>query len=134
MPHMLNNIFSRGSDLTSVRQPFPVILTGGYVFPISRAIMLKPNVLVKMVDNRIVEVDINANLLFDEVLWFGVSYHTSNAINLLIDLQLTDQIRLGYSYTVALGEIKTVEIGSHEIFLGYVFKFNSKGIVSPRYF
>ena len=134
MPHMLNNIFSRGSDLTSVRQPFPVILTGGYVFPISRAIMLKPNVLVKMVDNRIVEVDINANLLFDEVLWFGVSYHTSNAINLLIDLQLTDQIRLGYSYTAALGEIRTVEIGSHEIFLGYVFKFNSKGIVSPRYF
>ena len=134
MPHMLNNIFSRDSNLATVRQPFPVILTGGYVFPISRAIYFKPNALIKMVDGRIVEMDINANFLFDDVVWFGLSYHTSNAINLLIDMQLTDQIRLGYSYTASLGEIKTIEIGSHEIFLGYVFKFNSKGIVSPRYF
>ncbi len=133
-PHMLNNVFTRGSDLTTIHQPFPVILTGGYVFPISRAIYFKPNTLIKMVDGRIVEVDINANFLFDDVLWVGASYHTSKAINVLIDLQLTDQLRLGYSYTAALGEIKSVEIGSHEIFLGYIFKFNSRGIVSPRYF
>lgn len=133
-PHMLNNVFTRGSDLTSVHQPFPVILTGGVVIPISRAIHFKPNTLIKMVDGRIVEIDINANFLFDEVVWIGVSYHTSQAINVLMDLQVTDQLRLGYSYTASLGEIKSIEIGSHEIFLGYVFRFNSKGIVSPRYF
>jgi type IX secretion system PorP/SprF family membrane protein len=133
-PHMLNNVFTRGSNLTSVHQPFPVILTGGVVIPISRAIHFKPNTLIKMVDGRIVEVDINANFLFDEVVWLGVSYHTSQAINILMDLQVTDQLRLGYSYTASLGEIKSIEIGSHEIFLGYVFRFNSKGIVSPRYF
>ncbi len=134
MPHMVNNIFSRGNNLTSIKQSFPIILTGGYVFPISRTIRFKPNALVKMVDNRIVEVDLNANFLFDEVLWFGASYHSSNSFNFLVDVQLTDQIRLGYSYTMALGEIKTVEIGSHEVFLGYIFKFKSKRIVSPRYF
>ncbi len=134
MPHMLNNVFSRGNNLETIHQPFPVILTGGYVFQISRAIHFKPNSLVKMVDGRIVEIDINANFLFDEVLWLGVSYHSSQAINFLTDIQLTDQLRLGYSYSIPLGEIKSAEIGSHEIFLGYVFKFNSKGIVSPRYF
>lgn len=134
MPHMVNNIFTRGNNLTSIKQSFPVILTGGYVFPISRSIRFKPNALVKMVDNRIVEVDLNANFLFDEALWFGASYKSSNSFNFLVDLQLTDQIRLGYSYTMALGKIKTVEIGSHELFLGYIFKFKSKGIVSPRYF
>lgn len=134
MPHMLNNVFSRSNNLTTIHQPFPVILTGGYVFQISRAIHFKPNSLIKMVDGRIVEIDINANFLFDEVLWVGVSYHSSQAINLLTDIQLTDQLRLGYSYSIALGEIKSAEIGSHEVFLGYVFKFNSKGIVSPRYF
>lgn len=133
-PHMLNNVFTRGSNLTSIHQPFPVILTGGYVFLLTRSVHFKPNGLVKMVDGRIVEVDLNANFLFDEVLWAGISYHTSNALNFIVDLQLTDQLRLGYSYTAALGEIKSAEIGSHEVFLGYVFKFNSKGIVSPRYF
>lgn len=133
-PHMLNNVFTRDTDLTTIHQPFPVILTGGAVFPISRAIVFKPNTLIKMVDGRIVEIDLNANFLFDEVIWLGVSYHTSKAINVLADIQITDQLRFGYSYTAALGEIKNVEIGSHEVFLGYVFKFNSKGIVSPRYF
>jgi type IX secretion system PorP/SprF family membrane protein len=133
-PHMLNNVFTRDSDLMTIHQPFPVILTGGVVFPISRAIDFKPNTLIKMVDGRLAEVDVNANFLFDEVIWIGISYHTSKAINLMADLQVTDQLRLGYSYTAALGEIKSAEIGSHEIFLGYVFRFNSKGIVSPRYF
>ncbi len=133
-PQLMNNVFSRANDFTSVKQPFVVILNGGYVFPISRAIQFKPNTLIKMVDSRIVELDINANFLFDDVVWFGVSYHSSNSANFLVDLQLTDQIRLGYSLTTALGKIKTVEIGSHEVFLGYVFKFNTKGIVSPRYF
>lgn len=133
-PHMLNNVFTRDSDLKTVHQPFPVILTGGAVFPISRLIHFKPNTLIKMVDGRIVEIDLNANFLFDEVIWVGVSYHTSQALNFLVDLQVTDQLRLGYSYTAALGEIKSAEIGSHEVFLGYIFKFNSKGIVSPRYF
>lgn len=133
-PHMLNNVFTRDSDLMTIHQPFPVILTGGVVFPISRLINFKPNTLIKMVDGRIVEVDINANFLFDEVVWVGVSYHTSQALNFLVDLQVTDQLRMGYSYTAALGEIKSAEIGSHEVFLGYIFKFNSKGIVSPRYF
>jgi type IX secretion system PorP/SprF family membrane protein len=133
-PHMLNNVFTRDSDLMTIHQPFPVILTGGVVFPIGRSLHFKPNTLIKLVDGRLAEIDINANFLFDEVIWAGISYHSSQAINFLVDLQVTDQLRLGYSYTAAFGEIKTVQIGSHEIFLGYVFKFNSKGIVSPRYF
>ncbi|MBL7851159.1 MAG: type IX secretion system membrane protein PorP/SprF [Cyclobacteriaceae bacterium] len=133
-PHMLNNVFTRDSDLMTIHQPFPVILTGGVVFPISRAIHFKPNTLIKLVDGRLVEIDINANFLFDEVIWAGISYHSSQSLSFLVDLQVTDQLRLGYSYSAAFGEIKTVQIGSHEVFLGYVFKFNSKGIVSPRYF
>ena len=133
-PQLMNNVFTRSNDFSSVKQPSTVILNGGYVMPISRAVYFKPNGLVKMVDGRVVEVDINANFLFDEVLWFGASYHSSNSMNFLVDMQLTDQIRFGYSYTMALGSVKTVEIGSHEVFLGYIFKFNYKGVVSPRYF
>ncbi len=134
MPQMLNNVFSRGVDFTSVKQSSPVILTAGYVFRISRAVYFKPNTLIKYSDGRFVEMDVNANFLFDKVLWLGVSYHSSNSLNFLFQAQLTDQIRIGYSYTTALGKISTVELGSHEIFLGYIFNFKNKGIVSPRYF
>jgi type IX secretion system PorP/SprF family membrane protein len=135
MPHMLNNVFSRGAGQTTVKQSFPIILTGGYLFPVYRSMRFKPTALVKMVDNRIVEVDVNANVLFDQVLWAGLSYHSSNAISILMNFQLNDQLRFGYSYTIALGKIKTVEVGSHELFVGYLFKRkDKKTAVSADYF
>jgi len=94
----------------------------------------KPNFLFKYIDNRPVEFDINANFLFDEVLWAGLSYKSSRQVALLTQFQITDQIQFGYSYTISAGHIRTVELGSHEIMLNYRFWYNKKGIVSPRYF
>jgi type IX secretion system PorP/SprF family membrane protein len=134
MPHMLNNVFERGENFQTVYQNKAIILSGGYVFTLSRSLKLKPNFLFKVIDERPVEFDLNANLLIDEVLWAGLSYKSSNQIAAMTQLQLTDQIQFGYSYTVTAGPIKTVELGSHEVMLNYRFKFNKKGIVSPRYF
>lgn len=134
MPSMLNNVFERGNEYQTVYQNKPFIVTGGYVFLINRMLKLKPNFLFKVVDNRPVEFDINANLLFDEVLWVGLSYKSSRQVALLTQFQLTDQIQFGYSYTISAGHIRTVELGSHEIMLNYRFWYNKKGIVSPRYF
>lgn len=134
MPHMVNNVFARGANLNTIKQSTPMILTGGYVYTINQMLKIKPNFLFKMVDDRPVELDLNANVLFDEVVWFGLSYKFSNAITMLTELQVTDQLRFGYSYSVTTGPIKTAELGSHEILLNYRFKFNMKGIVTPRYF
>lgn len=133
-PHLVNNIFTRGSDLATVRQNVPIILSGGYVMDLSSKVKFKPNGLLKLIDNHPVEADINANFLFDGVLWAGVSYRTSNSLNFLLDLQVTDQLRFGYSYTAAFGRIRAIEIGSHEFFVGYILNYKMKGIISPRYF
>jgi type IX secretion system PorP/SprF family membrane protein len=133
-PHLVNNVFTRANDLTTVHQNVPIILAGGYVMDISSKVKFKPNGLIKLMDNRPVEMDINANFLIDGVLWGGLSYRTSNSLNALLDLQVTDQLRFGYSYTVAFGRIKSVEIGSHEFFVGYILNYKMKGVISPRYF
>ena len=133
-PHLVNNVFTRSSDLATVRQNVPVILSGGYVMDLSNKVKFKPNALLKLIDSNLVEADINANFLFDGVLWGGISYRTSNSLNFLLDLQVTDQLRFGYSYTAAFGRIKAIEIGSHEFFVGYILNYKMKGIISPRYF
>ena len=133
-PHLLNNVFTRGAELTTIRQNVPIIFTGGYVLTMSRKLKFKPNVLFKVVDNRPVEVDLNANLLVDEVLWVGLSYRSSKAMNFMTEIQITDQLRFGYSYSAAFGPIRQVEIGSHEFFVGYILSYKMKGVVSPRYF
>lgn len=134
MPSMINNVFDRGQGYETVHQNIPVIIAGGYVYPLSNLLKLKPNFLFKVVDNRPIEFDVNANLLFDEVLWAGLSYKSSKQIALMTQLQLTDQLQFGYSYTISAGPIRTVELGSHEIMINYRFRFNEKGVVSPRYF
>lgn len=133
-PHLLNNVFTRDAALATVRQNVPIILSGGYVVTLTRKLKFKPNALFKMVDNRPVEVDVNANFLVDEVLWLGLSYRSSNAMNFMTEIQVTDQLRFGYSYSAAFGPIRQVEIGSHEFFVGYILSYKMKGIVSPRYF
>ncbi|MEQ8303851.1 MAG: type IX secretion system membrane protein PorP/SprF [Cyclobacteriaceae bacterium] len=134
MPHMMNNVFTRGSDLSTIRQSTPLIFSGGYVFYINHMFKLKPNFLFKVVDDRPVELDLNASLLFDEVIWFGVSYKFTNALTMLTEIQLTDQLRFGYAYSITTGPIRSAEMGSHEVLINYRFKFNMKGVVTPRYF
>lgn len=134
IPHMINNVFTRSTNFKTVKQANPIIVSGGYVFTINQMFKVKPNFLFKLVDERPVELDVNAHLLFDEVLWFGLSYKFSNAFTMMTELQVTDQLRFGYAYSVTTGLIRTAELGSHEILLNYRFKFNMKGVVTPRYF
>lgn len=134
MPHMASNVFQRGSNLKTIHQSIPFIVSGGYVYELNKMIKVKPNFLFKWVDNRAAELDINANVLFDEVLWVGLSYKFSNALNCLLELQLTDQLKFGYAYSITTGPIRKAELGSHEVLISYRFKYFSKGIVTPRYF
>lgn len=133
-PHLVNNAFDRGENFETIYQNKPILLTAGYVFPIHRLLKLKPNFLLKVVDDRPVEFDLNANLLFDEVLWAGISYKSTKTISVILQAQITDQLQVGYSYQISAGPIRTVELGSHEVMLNYRFKYNKKNIVSPRYF
>lgn len=91
LPSMVNNVFERGEQYETVYQNRPFIFTGGYVFFINRMLKIKPNFLFKMVDNRPVEFDLNANALFDEVLWVGASYKSSKQVVLLTQVQATEQ-------------------------------------------
>jgi type IX secretion system PorP/SprF family membrane protein len=133
-PSLINNGFDRGAQFETVYQNKPVLITGGYVFTLHRLLKLKPVFLFKILDGAPVEFDLNANLLFDEVLWVGLSYKSSKTVSIITQAQLTDQIQFGYSYQITAGPIRVVELGSHEIMINYRFKYNKKGLASPRYF
>jgi type IX secretion system PorP/SprF family membrane protein len=134
MPHMMNNVFDRNSSLETIRQNVPMMLAAGYVFPIHRQMKLKPNMLFKLVDGQPVELDLNAMILFDEVVWVGVSYKVSSAVNLITQIQATDQLSIGYSYNITTGQLRAVDMGSHEMMVNYRFRYYKKAIVTPRYF
>lgn len=130
MPQML----SAGSQENVIVQEKPLILYGGYAFQLSPGVILKPSMLAKMVNGKPIEWNINAHILIKDILWLGASFRPVNAISLLMQIQITEQLAFGYAYDASVGEISTIEAGSHEIMLNYKFRFSKKGVISPRYF
>ncbi|MEM9337530.1 MAG: type IX secretion system membrane protein PorP/SprF [Bacteroidota bacterium] len=138
-PYILRNSSSTsdGASLSSgvnVEQIQHYYLTSGVVFDLSPYIKLKPSILVKAVQGAPMELDFNANVLFDEKLWVGVSYRSFDSVDLLLELQLNQQLRLGYAYDITTSDLGQVNSGSHEIMLNYRFVFSKNKVVTPRYF
>ncbi|MEQ8534507.1 MAG: type IX secretion system membrane protein PorP/SprF, partial [Imperialibacter sp.] len=109
-------------------------VTAGYVFDLNKSLKLKPNVLIKTVDGAPIEFDFNTNLLINDLLWVGLSYRSFESLDFLLELQLNDQFRVGYSYDMLTNDLGKVNAGSHELMLNYMFKYSKDRVVTPRYF
>ena len=93
--------------------------------------------MFKHTDGAPLSTDLSANFLFNERFWLGGSYRINGQqedIGALVDFQVTDQFRVGYTYEIPTGEIRPYTSGSHEILLMYEFKFMKNKQKSPRYF
>jgi type IX secretion system PorP/SprF family membrane protein len=134
IPQLINNVFDRGKNFETIVQPNPFILSSGYVFTVTRFMKFKPNCLVKFVSGKPVEIDINGNVSFDDVLWVGASYKINTNLDLLTEIQVTNQIRIGYCYSVTTSSIRQVDLGSHEFMVNYKFRYPSSGVLTPRHF
>jgi len=110
---------------------------GGYVFDLNKNIKLKPSFMLKYTKGAALSTDLSANLLFDEKFWLGGSYRINGkqrAVGALVDFQVSEQFRIGYTYEIPTGEIRPYTTGSHEILLMYEFKYTKNKMKSPRYF
>jgi type IX secretion system PorP/SprF family membrane protein len=105
----------------------------GVALPINENVVFRPSLMAKFVKNAPPQLDINASFLFSNTLWLGMSYRTEKAISLLAELNVLQNLRIGYSYDIWLNELKVYNKGSHEIRLSYDFNWN-KRILTPRYF
>lgn len=120
------------SDSRLVRHYF---FSTGYIFDLNHALKLKPNLLVKYVAGAPTEIDLNANLLIKDVLWVGGSWRSFDSFDALLQLQITDQLQVGYSFDFATTtDLSRVNGGSHELMLNYRLSFSKTRIISPRYF
>jgi type IX secretion system PorP/SprF family membrane protein len=134
-PQLIETQFDKNntdSDSKLLRHYF---LTAGYVFELSPSLKLKPSGLIKYVDGAPLEIDLNANLLINEIIWVGFSWRSFDSVDLILQLQITDQLQFGYSYDIATtSDIRRVDGGSHEVTLNYRFSLSKGKVISPRYF
>ncbi len=109
----------------------------GAVFDLSEAFKFKPSTLLKATNGAPASLDLTANFLYNEKIWLGGSYRINEATaawGIIADLQVSRQLRIGYSYEKPTSEIRAFTSGTHEVLLIYEFKFLSSKLKSPRYF
>lgn len=120
-----------GVTSNSLRRHFMLGL--GYAFEINDNVVFKPSTLIKSVEGAPMNIDLNASFLFHKKFWLGASFRTSGAVVLITEYNITDYLRIGYSYDFVVGDLQKYAGGSHEIFIGFDFGLSKRQSVSPRY-
>ncbi|HWZ23192.1 MAG TPA: type IX secretion system membrane protein PorP/SprF [Cytophagaceae bacterium] len=138
LPRFLDNGMFKKSDAAVTIQSYQsrqVFLMGGFVVALSQDVKLKPSTLIKYVQGAPLQMDINANVWFYDVVAAGLSYRAgAGTLVSMIEIQATKQIRIGYAYDAGFGKIRSIGQSSHEIMARYEFGYVKAKILSPRYF
>lgn len=92
-------------------------LEGRGAFSIHPSILLKSDVIQT-------QIDFSAIARYNDNIYFGASFRgynskTTDALAMIGGLQLSEKLRVMYSYDLTLSEIRNVSSGSHEIMLNY---------------
>ena len=135
VPQLLSDDPKSTSDIkTGPSTSMHYMFNTGIVLGSSDNFKVKPSVMLKSVSGSPLTYDINANFFFGKIVGVGISYRNEDAIVGLLSLQLTPQLRFGYSYDMTQSDIKDYSSGTHEIMLGYDFGHQVPKVRVPRYF
>jgi len=108
-------------------------ISGGVIFPLSNVLKIKPSTLVRIVDSE-VSVDLNVSLLLSETIWVGVLVRNFNTFGAIAEIQISDRLRIGYSFELPSTKLISNQWGTHEIMLGFDFAPFRNQILKRRYF
>lgn len=116
---------------------YDFIFTAGGLIIFSDLLKFKPSVLVNYsLDEakKLNQLDINGNFILADVIWVGGSWRTTEKVLVgILQLQLNQQLMLGFSYDYPTGPMSSYSKGSIEFILRY--EFGSRiSAANPRYF
>jgi type IX secretion system PorP/SprF family membrane protein len=118
-------------------QNYDMLFSAGGLFSFYQGFLrVKPSVLLdySFQKSKPPEIDINCNFIIADLIWVGGSWRTSEkALVGILQIQITQQLMLGYSYDYQIGNLGKYSNGTHEIGLRYEFGFKVSAS-NPRYF
>lgn len=133
-----NRVFDVSLDniASEAKSPRYYYLTGGIVFDLTSDIKILPAALIRIQDNLPLGIDLNCNVIFEDVVYAGLSYRSGDSMTLLTQLVLNENFRIGYAYDMITSDLNQYTNGTHEIMLNYriLIKALSKDPLCPVYY
>jgi len=141
IPYLVENKYSHNSwgsksDIYG-KQVRTYFLSGGYIFKISDAVKLEPQVLARYASDNMYKLPFNADLnlscFFYERFMIGATYRTDKSIEGILFMQITNNICIGYAYDYAVGDLRNYNYGTHEFTVGFDFLKDKNKYMNPRF-
>jgi len=110
-------------------------LMGGWQKKFGPNWRLKPNALIKFIAGSPLQIDLNVNAQFKDMIGFGISYRTVNTLVFNANYTLNKFLVIGYAFNWGLGYESRTNYTGHEVMLAFRVQ-NSKRIIPvdvPRF-
>lgn len=133
-PKLLENTIGTDGTVVTNKEFRHYFVMAGYVTDLSQDLKFKPSLMLRAVEGAPLSLDVNANFLLRERVWFGAMYRIGNGIGAMAQYQFNEQLRAGYAFDLTTTRIGAYNAGTHEIMLSYDFRFTTGRTISPRYF
>ena len=136
VPKLLENTINKESVAVQnlSKEQIHIFLMSGYVFDASRIVKFKPSFMTQYVKNAPISLTLNGTFVFYDKLWLGAMYRLGDSFGGLFQYQITDQLKIGYSYDLNTSNLGAFNNGTHEIMVSYDFSIRRKKVRTPRYF
>jgi len=116
---------------------YDLVFSAGGLITFSQTFKFKPSVLIdySMQDTKkLTQFDINGNLIIGDMIWLGASWRTTEQVAVgILQVQLNQQLMIGFSYDYSVGRMHSFSGGSSEFILRYEFGYKVSA-ANPRYF
>lgn len=119
VPEVFNSNYE-SNNIDFFNQKRHLYFSGGYGIPINESIMIRPNVLVRMVSGSPLAADFNVMGWYNERFGLGLSHRLDESIDLIVQLKATEDISVGYAFDYVINEqLSNLANTSHEVMITY---------------
>jgi len=134
VPQILQTDHYDHNDISVAKERFHVYAMAGHVFDLAYNWKFKPAALAKVVQGAPLQLDITANVLYNDKFTMGLAYRWDAAVSILAGFQVTDGLFIGYTYDTETTKLAEYNSGSHEVFLRFELFRKYEKVMNPRFF
>ncbi len=133
IPRILDVSVSDGME-ESTRYSRHYYLTGGIVFDANAYTKARVTGLVRYVDNGRLSAEINVSALIDKRAWGGLTLRDLRHLGIFTMFELTEKLRLGYSFELPANSLIRNSFGTHEISVFFRMREFRDPVLQDQYF
>ncbi len=134
VPRLVKNSFNSPEQVQFEATALHYYLSAGAILDINKELKYRPSFQSRVVMNAPVLMELMNWGIYKNTYWLGVGYRLNDSVNLGLQVQASQQIRVGYTYDYALSDFGKYSQGTHEVSISFDFSFRKKHVYSPRYF